>query len=126
MNADLTEEQIDKLRIAAFKSNAEADRQAYFAAASKWFQDRHYRATARHTEVVDETGWLVELKGSEPMWWSLDPADEPAWTKDANKALRFARKVDADTFILDAGWTEAFASEHMWPALRRERGRVSK
>lgn len=34
---------IDKLRFRAFHTNSEADRQAYFDAVSKWFQDRHFR-----------------------------------------------------------------------------------
>lgn len=38
------EKRIDTLRIQAFKTNSNADRQAYFDAASKWFQDRHLRA----------------------------------------------------------------------------------
>ncbi|APX70394.1 MULTISPECIES: hypothetical protein [unclassified Brucella] len=34
---------IDALRLKAFETNSDADRQAYFAAVSKWFQDRHIR-----------------------------------------------------------------------------------
>jgi len=34
---------IDKLRFRAFHTNSDADRQTYFDAVSKWFQDRHYR-----------------------------------------------------------------------------------
>ena len=66
-----------------------------------------------------ERGWLIELKPSvarQPTWFHLD--DE--WTTDSTKALRFARKADAEAFIAHSGWTEAFASEHMWglPASR--------
>lgn len=45
VNVDDTavEAEIDRLRLAAFKSNSLSDRDKYFAAASKWFQDRHYR-----------------------------------------------------------------------------------
>jgi hypothetical protein len=39
------------------------------------------------------------------------------WTVDSRKALRFARKQDAETYIDGVGWTEAFASEHEWEAL---------
>lgn len=35
---------IDKLRFRAFHTNSDADRQNYFEAVSKWFQDRHIRA----------------------------------------------------------------------------------
>ena len=34
---------IDALRLKAFETNSDADRQAYFDAVSKWFQDRHIR-----------------------------------------------------------------------------------
>ncbi len=73
-------------------------------------------APDRVTEAVDELGWLIELRGDVPKWWSLDHSPEPDWTQDASRALRFARKADADAYISDIGWTEAFASEHMWPA----------
>lgn len=70
--------------------------------------------------IADETGWLIELRGNEPKWWSLDYNPEPDWIKDANRALRFARKDDADAYINDIGWTEAFASEHIWPYITQE------
>lgn len=64
---------------------------------------------------AEERGWLVELKGQRPSWWALAAEEgEAAFTYDSHAALRFARKIDAETFIADAGWTEAFASEHMW------------
>lgn len=68
--------------------------------------------------LKDETAWLIELRGNEPKWWSLLQEPEPDWTRDASKALRFARKQDAEAYINDIGWTEAFASEHMWPSHR--------
>lgn len=68
--------------------------------------------------VKDETAWLIELRGSRPTWWSLHPEEEPGWVPDANKALRFSRKEDAEAYINDTGWTDAFATEHMWPAHR--------
>ena len=63
---------------------------------------------------TEETGWLVELRGNRPTWWALGPDEEPGWTTDSTHALRFARKIDAEAYIEDAEWTEAFASEHMW------------
>jgi hypothetical protein len=65
---------------------------------------------------VDDVAWLIELRGSRPTWWSLHSDEEPGWLPDANKALRFARKEDAEAYIEDMGWTDAFASEHMWCA----------
>jgi len=40
------EREIDALRLKAFRTNAPSDREAYFMATSKWFQDRHYRYMA--------------------------------------------------------------------------------
>lgn len=48
------EKRIDTLRIQAFKTNSNADRQAYFDAASKWFQDRHLRALSPAEPAQDE------------------------------------------------------------------------
>lgn len=59
-----------------------------------------------------ETGWLIELRGQRPTWFQL--ADGDNWTDDSTKALRFARKADAESYIEEIGWTEAFASEHEW------------
>lgn len=59
---DTDEAAIDALRHKAFRSNSEADRQAYFDAVSKWFQHRHYRRMAHpdsSSEAVMEDG--IEL-----------------------------------------------------------------
>jgi hypothetical protein len=46
--ADGPEEiEIDRLRLAAFKTNSNEDKAAYYLAVSKWFQDRHYRRSPR-------------------------------------------------------------------------------
>lgn len=67
----------------------------------------------------DETGWLVELKGQVPTWFALDDSEDGwEWTTDSLKALRFGRKQDAQAYIDDIGWTEAFPTEHMWCAPR--------
>ena len=67
---------------------------------------------------VEEAGWLIELKGTCPKWWRVGGGIEPDWTADASQALRFARKQDAESYIDDIGWTEAFASEHIWCGAR--------
>ena len=65
-----------------------------------------------------ETGWLIELqrRSSPPTWWSLaDTEGEGGYfTPDSLKALRFARKEDAQVYIDDIGWTEAIPTEHQW------------
>lgn len=70
-----------------------------------------------------ETAWLVELKGSRPEWAMVSTDWDDDWTTDSLKALRFARRADAEAYIEHYGWTEAFASEHMWTATPEGSGR---
>lgn len=63
-------------------------------------------ADALSLSGTGEAGWLIEQKGGERLWIHL----EDGWTDDASKALRFARKEDAETYINYIGWTETFAS----------------
>ena len=57
-----------------------------------------------------ETAWLIELEG--PKWMAIIDG-EPQWTDDVNKALRFARKEDADN--LRTWWCmTAKSTEHIW------------
>lgn len=49
---------IDKLRFRAFHTNSDADRQAYFDAVSKWFQDRHTRRMDAESERLRFEGDL--------------------------------------------------------------------
>lgn len=65
----------------------------------------------------EETAWLIEFKPSvsvQPTWYGMSDEGVLGMTTDNLKALRFARKQDAEMVIQDIGWTEAFASEHMW------------
>lgn len=69
------------------------------------------------------SGWLIERSGQ---WYAATPhtswtirqaeypLDQENWTGDANKALRFARKVDAKTLIRFVGWQNATATEHVF------------
>jgi len=64
----------------------------------------------------EETGWLIEFSqrvSAQPCWYGKTD-DGLGQTTDPNKALRFARKEDAETVIADIGWTEARATDHMW------------
>jgi hypothetical protein len=63
---------------------------------------------------TDETAWLIELAGNHgvPNYHQLKYDDD--WTPDANKALRFARREDAQAYIEHIGWTEPKPVEHMW------------
>jgi hypothetical protein len=59
--------------------------------------------------VTEETGWLVEACGG-PLWWT-----GTCWTADSWLALRFARKVDAESYIRQQKMTAvAYATEHGW------------
>lgn len=48
----MTYEEIDALRLKAFRTNNDADRKAYFDAASKWFQDDIYRRMDHERELA--------------------------------------------------------------------------
>ena len=39
------EQEIDRLRFEAFRTNGDSEKAAYYLATSKWFQDRHARTT---------------------------------------------------------------------------------
>jgi len=79
------------------------------------------RAASTAGEGKEEEGWLAELRSGVldkdgPSWWQIDPTEEDGggWTKDASRALRFARKIDAENYIYDMGWTEVVATDHIW------------
>lgn len=64
----------------------------------------------------EETGWLIEFSrrvSAQPTWYG-QTEEGLGQTTDAGKALRFARKEDAEMVIADFGWTEASAADHMW------------
>jgi hypothetical protein len=72
---------------------------------------------------LPELGWLIErYVGDVTMWWTGEsPAYDPvtwwrSWTTDSLKAIRFARKEDAQRIIEFLG-NYAFNAkpiEHMW------------
>ncbi len=64
----------------------------------------------------EETGWLIEIvDGGVPAYWGRGGEDGVlGWTADHIKALRFARKEDAEMVIEEYGWTRARAVDHMW------------
>ena len=61
-----------------------------------------------------ETAWLVEMKEPEenrpptPRWWH----PEHGWMWDAFKAIRFARKQDAEDYIKHSRCLPGKATEH--------------
>ena len=67
---------------------------------------------------MDETAWLIEMKEPEhnkppvPRWWH----PKHGWMWDANLALRFARKLDADDYIAERNCLPGKAAEHRFLA----------
>ncbi|WP_114216734.1 hypothetical protein [Ochrobactrum sp. 3-3] len=91
---------IDKLRFRAFHTNSDADRQAYFDAVSKWFQDRHTRRMDAESERLRFEGdldkWMkiigAGITGYQPEAYTLmDLAcDELVKLRAENASLRAA------------------------------------
>lgn len=65
-----------------------------------------------------ETGWLIEqVIGGRAVWWRARAECGRLWTVDANEAVRFSRKLDAERVIMarvDPFMSGAFATDHMW------------
>ena len=64
---------------------------------------------------VPESGWLIESVDSS--WLFFRDDHKPDWTHDSLKALRFARKQDAEAVMFalpDVLRVAAQASEHRW------------
>lgn len=64
-----------------------------------------------------EYGWLIELKPEHrprPTYYGENGEGVLGWTPDSLRAIRFARKEDAELVIECEGFTEAFACEHGW------------
>lgn len=63
--------------------------------------------------AMEETAWLVEINEDGGAKWAGFVDGKPEWTTDPNRALRFARKEDADNF--KAFWcATATSTSHMW------------
>lgn len=97
---------IDALRLKAFETNSDADRQAYFDAVSKWFQDRHIR------RVVAERGPFLPVQGAvKKLDWIRPPLSDTlsrcdtdfgtyrTWTHDEANGKWF--------WSVEGGWNEA-------------------
>ena len=115
------------------------------AAFERWAAQRWGAEAYRHTSATSgewdawqgrgagprpESAWLVEWKahGYGPQWWgfSYEPGKHGDWCADSLKAVRFARKEDAERMRLHiiavAGLTghhayeqRITATEHEWP-----------
>ena len=71
------------------------------------------------TRKAEQTAWLIEMPDpldSAPRWFSAG-ANGFHWTRDANTALWFVRKRDAEYFANWAclnAWPDCRITEHMW------------
>jgi hypothetical protein len=75
--------EIDRLRLAAFKTNSNEDKAAYYLTVSKWFQDRHSRALTSQNAVEGEAvAWQIGNDGA------LYPTKEAADKHIAGWALK--------------------------------------
>lgn len=84
--------------------------------AEQFIHETAQEIITRPAKPKQETGWLVEHQNGGPCWWGQTPDGEDAfgWTKDSLKALRFARKEDAEAYIAEVGWNDVTATEHQW------------
>ena len=71
-------------------------------------------AAPERTADTDEQAWLVEWPEDDNMptrWWH----PVTGWMRNASKALRLARKVDADAIISTSRFVNGIiATEHIW------------
>lgn len=79
--------------------------------------------------MSEELGWLIEVpqlfrKSDTPTYWE-GPGD--LWTGDHERAVRFARKIDADRvrkwlYLEKATWTEGgtISAQHSWHGVEDE------
>lgn len=66
----------------------------------------------------DELGWVLERADSEtsaPLYFAPVDAHASSWSTDPQKALRFARKIDASSMALAIG-VDVRVCEHAWSA----------
>lgn len=69
-----------------------------------------------------ESAWLIEFKQSvsnQPAWYGADDTEGLGMVTNADNAIRFSRKVDAEKVIEGIGWTEAYPVELAWPDIPR-------
>ena len=112
--------------VTAREWNTEAERQRdldhWFDPPTHWMRPKRLGFNPSPTR---EAGWLVEHYASKRGeylaewlvgWPAFDDSAPETWTKDSAKAIRFARREDAEQVIQALGWTEARATEHVWSA----------
>lgn len=77
-------------------------------------------AVTRTPQNPAESAWLIENTiGSCAVWWRATPSCGRTFTTDANEAVRFPRKQDAEKVIRALAHSDPFmrgakATDHMW------------
>lgn len=66
-----------------------------------------------------EFAWLIEVRplvegDGGPFYYGANPKGGLGCTTDNMKAIRFARKEDAEAMIVAMGWANMVAVEHGW------------
>lgn len=71
------------------------------------------RSLASYRPQHDEMAWLIERrsKSANPLYWSGFGCD--AWTFNADGAVRFQRRVDAER-VVEGFRFDAIVTEHVW------------
>lgn len=100
----------DKIRFTAQADYEQRIRSALVSAPPQSASDGALRES-------DQAGWLIE-KDDPPVYHVVTDDHDAHWTADASKALRFARREDAQAYSDHIGWTSTPVRvvEHMWPA----------
>jgi hypothetical protein len=66
----------------------------------------------RGMSAEGERGWLIELDRENAIQYFM--LGDRSWTRDSTKALRFAREVDARSFVEHLGILSDRIAEHAW------------
>jgi len=61
-----------------------------------------------------ETGWLIERREPNAEWLYVVDWFSFGWTVDSLKAIRFARRQDAEQVLKMIETEVAFATQHQW------------
>ncbi|MGB3042514.1 MAG: hypothetical protein WBB98_04950 [Xanthobacteraceae bacterium] len=75
-----------------------------------------YTAPPADAGMPDEVGWLIEMSDP-PVYCVFNPDDlDEQWTPDISRAIRFARREDAQACADHTGWTSppVRVVEHIW------------
>lgn len=73
----------------------------------EWDDDPH---ATRETSWLIEANWPEHNRPPTPQWWH----PKHGWTWDADRALRFAREIDAADYVASQAFLSGKATEHVF------------